>query len=190
MAFYEREPELSLKLGMLLSLADSLNMVIELSHILRAHELIARVRSNMPRMLERATITGEAKNYAVVRNLIEREAGDWITRRVIQQAAGSYHIRARELEAILAEMQDGGYIDCRRLGKSTQYQWTYHPNSIALGNAMQIYESENLSMRDTMERIKDKRTEGRLKGKLPSTEEALEEMGMTMKEALDVRSSH
>ena len=70
--FEGRQHMLSLKLAMLLSLADGENLVIDAHHMAMAQTLVDKLRVTLPKLIDYAFSLGDVKPTRVVENLLQR----------------------------------------------------------------------------------------------------------------------
>lgn len=71
MATWKREHDLTLKLAMLFSLADSLSLVIHKHHMIAAQRATAQVMHSMPSLVSAASTTNETMGIEYVANILQ-----------------------------------------------------------------------------------------------------------------------
>lgn len=105
-AFWKREHDLVLKLGMVFSLCDSIDMVIKLKHIEQAQDLVDDVRLSMPRIVRMSTSTRAMANSSRVhRYFVDKGTKIQIGFKELVKYSNHWNIRIPELNAILYELQ-------------------------------------------------------------------------------------
>lgn len=124
--FWRREHALILKLAMILSACDSLDLQIHPKHILGAQELVREVRSYMPTVIETAAKGGVVTvAERVKRKIGERKNG--ISRTETLRWVGQWGVRAAELTDVVNYLVDQDYIYVVRRGSKIYYQIKERP---------------------------------------------------------------
>lgn len=118
--FWAREPDLVIKLSMLLSLCERLDRVIAGPHFRKAFALVKELRESFPIVLgttEEPTMV--AKHLGRVRNKIYRHR-DGVDRSDLLRFVCKYGVRAEHLDQIIAQLRREKDIQIVKRGKGTK----------------------------------------------------------------------
>lgn len=98
--FWRREHDLILKLAMILSACDSLDLQIHPHHITHAQNLIKEIRGYLPKITELSAKGGMSTNIDKIREFIHKHASG-VKRSLVTKRASHLGMRAGELNDIL-----------------------------------------------------------------------------------------
>ena len=96
---WKRQHDLVLKLAMVMSLADDVDLIVKADHVKRAQMLVREVSKSLPQLIEYASATREMEGIALVRRTIKRFGT--IPRYMLMQKVGSRGLTRDRLDAII-----------------------------------------------------------------------------------------
>ena len=118
--FWRREHALILKLAMILSVCDYMDLVIHPKHIIGAQELVREIRSYMPEVIEHAAKGGVTTAASRVQaKIYEHKLG--INRTDLLRFMNRFGLKAMDLDTIITHLSQQDLVETSKRGQRTWY---------------------------------------------------------------------
>lgn len=121
MPFWKRQHDLKIKLAMILSLCDSMNLTISESHILQAEEMVDTLLRRVVEVVRECGAGASTLKTNQVREVIEREGVIPYSR--LLRAVQKWGMNHRELDDILAHLCATEEVVELQRGRGIVYEW-------------------------------------------------------------------
>lgn len=126
--FFRREPDLAIKLAMILSLCRSQSLIIDEEDISEAHKLVMLARNDMLRIVAEATNSKSQLAMDAVLDLLKRKHPHFVKRSAIHRLVSRWGYDSSGMELVLRDLDERELIETRSRGGRKEY--AYKPQNM------------------------------------------------------------
>jgi hypothetical protein len=122
MAAWKREDDLMLKIAMILSVAERLDLKVTADHIREAQRLATAAHYMMPKLTRIAGETRVTTGVEKIREILKRE-GHMQHSALLRRMAGGYGVDAKRFRDLMGTLIQSGEVTSDRHGGAEMYVW-------------------------------------------------------------------